>query len=61
MPFVWQSQSRSNANSSISKILTLNVFFDDHYMPHIKVAKKETKHDSSACEQERTLTSYRTQ
>ena len=47
MPFVWQSQSRSNANSSISKILTLNVFFDDHYMPHIKVAKKETKHDSS--------------
>ena len=47
MPFVWQSQSRSNANSSISKILTLNVFFDDHYMPHIKVAKKETKHDWS--------------
>ena len=47
MPFVWQSQSRSNANSSISKILTLNVFFDDHYIPHITVAKKETKHDWS--------------
>ena len=47
MPFVWQSRSHSNANSSISKMLTLNVFFDDHYMPHIKVAKKETKHDSS--------------
>jgi site-specific recombinase XerD len=47
MPFVWQSQSRSNANSSISQVLTLNVFFDDHYIPHITVAKKETKHDWS--------------
>ena len=47
MPFVWRSKTRSEANSSISQTLTLNVFFDDHYFPHIKVSKKETKHDWS--------------
>ena len=47
MPFVWQSKTRNEANSSISQTLTLNLFFDDHYFPHIKVAKKEIKHDWS--------------
>ena len=47
MPFVWQNKTHNEANSSISQTLTLNVFFDDHYFPHIKVAKKETKHDWS--------------
>ena len=47
MPFVWQNKTHNEANSSISQTLTLNVFFDEHYFPHIKVAKKETKHDWS--------------
>ena len=27
--------------------LTLSLFFDEHYFPHVKVAKKESKHDWS--------------
>lgn len=39
--------TRRDASCSLQHTLTLNAFFDQHYFPHVKVTKKQIKHDWS--------------